>query len=758
MPPMPLDLAHPILAAVALAMAAALAIVARRRGIALPTGAMAAGLLGALLIALVAGGPRWRMPDRAVAVVMVDLSASTRGAQYRDPANLRRRIGELLDGAPHRIVYFAATHVDSPPAAGADLPGDQTLFDPPADAPAVVLFSDGRFDLPAAAPPVFAVIDPALTNAADGAVRDLDANAGRIVADIAIDGAARTARFAGAAPDESRTIDSPGARLSAALDLDADRVGVRLDPGDLWPENDAMAADVIPADARPWWVSDRPAPAGFVAIDPSRLAGDPAAYLGASVIVLDNIPADALPATAAERLMQYVRDLGGAVVLGGGDRAFASGGYANTALESLSPLSSVPPTPTTRWLIVADASGSMAELAGDGGASRWDRAIVAVRAAVDSLPPEDPVRVGSFARDSTWWAPTQPARLVRRAPLPPPTIVPTGPTNLDAALEDLSAAAAAAGDMPTRCLLLTDAQAPVSDPAGVAERLDAKGVHLHVLLIGDGPGAAALRLIAGSTGGSLVPQSDPARWADAMGELVRAASANPLRTDPVALESTPRLGAWPTAPVAPWNRLWLKPEATALADVAGEGTVMIAEHRVGVGRVIAIAHRAAAGDLAKLARRVERAPRDPRFTVIRRRDRGWRILVESTDPADWNDVHAVVLRAIDGTDTLLPRVGPGRFAVTLPAGGARLLRVIVEGRLVDWIAIPRSYPIEFDAVGTDVKSLAELAARTGGAVVGPDFRRPLKLPRPTRAVDVTPPAALLAALSLAGALALWRRG
>ena len=65
---------------------------------------------------------------------------------------------------------------------------------------------------------------------------------------------------------------------------------------------------------------------------------DAAAYLSASVIVLDNVPATALPPAAPQYLQQHVRDLGGGLVILGGDQAFAAGGYVNTPLDAVSPL------------------------------------------------------------------------------------------------------------------------------------------------------------------------------------------------------------------------------------------------------------------------------------------------------------------------------------------------------------------------------------------------------------------------------------
>src|SRR6478672_8426857 len=98
---------------------------------------------------------------------MFYLSPSTRGAAYRDRAALDRRIRELLGNTPYHIELFTdGTPIRDPGRALNDLPAERTRFVPPAAA-AVLLFSDGRFALPAAAPPTFAVVDPELIAAND---------------------------------------------------------------------------------------------------------------------------------------------------------------------------------------------------------------------------------------------------------------------------------------------------------------------------------------------------------------------------------------------------------------------------------------------------------------------------------------------------------------------------------------------------------------------------------------------------------------
>src|SRR6266508_915381 len=112
-------------------------------------------------------------PEPREIAVMVDLSPSTRTAQYRDAKFLQQRIRTLLGQNPYRVVYFsdeARAQVAADPLP--DLPSQKTIFNPP-PAAAVLLFSDGRCDLPAAAPPTFIAVDPMLENPPDASVKQL---------------------------------------------------------------------------------------------------------------------------------------------------------------------------------------------------------------------------------------------------------------------------------------------------------------------------------------------------------------------------------------------------------------------------------------------------------------------------------------------------------------------------------------------------------------------------------------------------------
>ncbi|MGB7157948.1 MAG: hypothetical protein WBD40_07765, partial [Tepidisphaeraceae bacterium] len=255
-----------------------------------------------LALALAAGGPRVPRELRPRIAVMIDGSASTRGAAYHDERILRADVVELLGDRPYSIVRL-------------DHDADRTRWTPPPPlTTAVLLFSDGRFDPPRTAPPVYPVIDPALDRPTDAAVTSLEGRGQRLIVTTSNSGPARELSV-----DGKRITAEPGHR-TATLAADGASTTTTtatalLAPGDAWPENDALSLVVPPpAQAQRWWVGGGTPSADWRIIAPSELPTDAASYLAPSLIVLNNIPADAIMPVQGERLQQYIRDLGGGVL------------------------------------------------------------------------------------------------------------------------------------------------------------------------------------------------------------------------------------------------------------------------------------------------------------------------------------------------------------------------------------------------------------------------------------------------------------
>ena len=622
-----------------------------------------------------------------------------------------------------------------------DLPAEETRFVPPS-ADAVLLFSDGQFDLPAFAPPTYPVIDPLLDEPEDSAVTQILQVDQGMLAEVRHFGQPRTFNWRGAATKPVTITES--AFLHAPLSGGVSDASAILSPGDLWPENDALAID-LPPPTRPeqWWIGDA-APAGWRQLNPAEVPQEPARWTEPSVVVLQDIPADALSSSQQQQLDYYVRAMGGALVIVGGPHAFAAGGYSATLLDNLSPLASTPPQPAVKWVLLIDASGSMA-------GTPWKTELAVLTNLLPKLPPADPVSLGSFAENVSWWSSGLPAVSTAKLTLPPTSIFPHGPTNLAAALEQVQKDES---NFATQMLVVTDADAELPPQIRVIETMKARNLHLQVLAIGQGTALAGLREISAATGGSVVVQLDPLKWIESANQLLRMALPDHYQHRTIDLTPTP------PASISDWNQTWLKEGATRLQ---GSGDIAtIAQWRAGLGEVIAIAYPPASEQAARTAASIQQLPADPRFVIQWTSGSKLRVSVDATDGGhSFNGANLSMEAASPALPTnrvQMVQTGPGHYEAQLPSSRTtRLITVKQDQRVLRRFAISGRYAPEFDRIGNDRDALSRLANRSGGRLINPSETSPLSLRKPARQIDLMPHLTAAAFLIIAAGLVLHRR-
>ena len=746
-------------------VAAAIAIALSRRPSA-PRMTLILGAVAMILLALAAGGLTSNRRSAQPVVVMVDLSASTRTADYRDRVNLDRRIRQLLGDLPYRVEYFSdgTRPVDPTLAHLPDLQSDRTVYVPPAAAAAVLLFSDCQFALPEQSPPTYVVIDVGLENPADAAIANLEIRGNEVTATVNNSGSERQLSLGGTNRAGPTTVPTGSIFIPSEL-AGRQSVSAQLSPGDAWPENDSLTTMVPPPQtAEKWWVgASSPPVQGWRSMNPGELPIDPAAYLAPAVIVLDNIsPAD-LGTAQLQRLTQYVRDLGGGLIILGGNHAFAAGGYAGTPLDVLSPLASHSPQPTNHWILLADSSGSMSSPAeGTPGRSRWEAITQTISQLLPHLPPQDLVSVGSFSDELRWWLESKPAREAANATLPPPDIYPHGPTNLQPATENI--ARSVDGKMPVQLLVLSDFDTEVANTPQLEQLLQSKRIHLHLLALGEGTALGELKKVSRATGGTTVTEIDASRWPAAARELVKAAEAKLLENQPISIQFTGDAGGTPATQTSLWNRVWLKGNADAIASaqVNGESIPMAARWNAGEGRVLAAAFEISAREIDPLTKLAARPPHDPRFRVTWETGAEFEVAVDAVDQENYLNGQslALSLASADGLTEApkpIPQIGPGEYRLKLPAARQTAIASVRAGNvLIDRIAIAGRYAPEFDHIGNDRLAMNELARRSHGGVVPPPRTTPLDIRFPPRPMPLSSLLALVACFFLAAGLVWWR--
>ena len=124
-----------------------------------------------------------------------------------------------------------------------------------------------------------------------------------------------------------------------------------------------------------------------------------------AAVVLDDVPADRLPPAAQASLRQAVLD-GTGLLVTGADRSFGPGGYADSSLAELLPVTMTQPMesvdPSTTLVLIIDTSASMT-------GARLDLAKEIARLAISHLKPHDKVGIVEFFAGRRWAASIQSA-------------------------------------------------------------------------------------------------------------------------------------------------------------------------------------------------------------------------------------------------------------------------------------------------------------------------------------------------------------
>jgi hypothetical protein len=711
----------PILAIFAMLCAMGVVAIAWIRGNRFSLSGRIAGCGALVLLALAAGSPQLQGTAKGRAIIMADFSESTRGADYRD--------GKLIADLSRR---FGAGVVRFPPEGG----DKNTTFNPP-DADAILLFSDGQFELPAFAPRVYPIIDSSLAAAKDASVADLRFQNRDVVATVANNGDAAALTFS-SSPARLRQISQGITSIAETLARNTDAITVRIDSQDLWLENNALTiAPSPPLHLEKWWIGNAPPVGEWRSRAPSNLPAETSSYLLPAVIVLDAVELNQLSPAQAARLEQYVRDLGGSLVL-----------HNLTRQLSFSPLSDSPPQPQRRWVILCDVSGSMAQNSGN--ARRVDKAFAAVRALVPTLPTRDRVDIGGFARDLTWWTSGKSVADVAELDFVPKDISPSGPTNLDGVLQQLSKESGDA--LPTTILMISDAEAELPNANRLIESLTAAKTSVSLLQVGDSVTEAMDQLIRATNGHRVRAGQDD--WTPRL-QAISAAASNAKTVSGEARFAFDQR-EYPASGV---RESWVKENAKLLASVniSGQSLPIAAEWMAGAGKVVAVAadSREFASDLA-LA--IASPPADPRLSVSVDTGEMIRIRIDARDKKGYLNGLALHAQLGDGDRTRIPQVGPGEYELSLLSPQSpSILSILRDGAVSNRIAMAGRYPREFARIGLNLEKLRVLANRTGGKLIdGKDIGDLAIFRRESR--DISPLLLSLAGGCLGILLWLWKTG
>ncbi len=307
-------------------------------------------------------------------------------------------------------------------------------------------------------------------------------------------------------------------RIEATLpDVAAGEVLVEMEidaPGDTYAENNRAGRIVTARAARPIAVIAPSADHGrafaamlagagvdAVVLDPRSAPHYQRGWLEYGGIVLLNMPAIALSTRQQGLIETAVAEHGLGLLILGGPNSFGPGGYFETALERVSPLSSRIPreAPEVAMVFVLDRSGSMQQPVGEG--NRLDIAKRATLAAVELLNPASQIGIVVFDAEATAILPLGELDIdSARAALG--SVDPGGGTSiypgLVAAYEMLRGVEAPARHI----VVMTDGLSQPGDFPGIIGQIRAEGITASAVAVGTGSDISTVEMIAGLGGGA----------------------------------------------------------------------------------------------------------------------------------------------------------------------------------------------------------------------------------------------------------------
>lgn len=491
---------------------------------------------------------------------------------------------------------------------------------------------------------------------------------------------------------------------------------------------------------------------------------DLAELQGYDCLILSNVPAAAMTMRQMDLIRTYVQELGGGLVMLGGDQAFGLGGYYRTSLEEILPVRSnfekEREKPSLAMVLVIDKSGSM-------GGEKMELAKDAAKAAVELLEPKDSVGVIAFDSSSTWVTDLRPAADKHGIIDQISTIQPGGGTVMYPPMEDAYRALLSASAKLKHCILLTDGISQPGDFEGLAAEMAASGMTVTTVAMGADASEELLESIARIGGGRYYfcdnPQSVPQVFAKETVEASQTA-INELPFLPQQVRPSQVLEGidLETAPLL-LGYVVTRPKPTGEFILASEsGDPLLVWWRYGLGMSVAFTSDAKARWAAEWldwpdfgtfwAQVIRHAMRsedsDGFFVDVRQRDGKTTVVVDSMDEQggfvdDRPTTMTVITPQLQRENPEMRQTAPGRYETVFAAPRRGTYQLELSQERSDGETVRQSrgivigYPDELRLLPTDETTLRQVAEASGGrfapsvsdwfAVDGRTTRRPIPL-------------------------------
>lgn len=454
--------------------------------------------------------------------------------------------------------------------------------------------------------------------------------------------------------------------------------------------------------------------------------------------VLLDVPAIALTTPQQEAMERAVADLGMGLLILGGPNSFGPGGYLETPLDRISPISSRVPrdAPEATLVFVLDRSGSMQQQVGD--MTRLDVAKEATLAATNLLDRQSQVGIIVFDAEATTVLPLQRIDQPEAVSAALSNVDPGGGTAIYPGLVSAFEMLREVTSPARHIIVMTDGLSQPADFPGLLADIRSAGITVSSVSIGEGAERTVVGQIARLGGGSFHATDDFAALPSILSQEAMLLSGSPVEegtTQPLwASRSEPFLRGLPAQmpPIDGFVLATAKPEATlsmVVPDNEGEPMPLLASWRFGNGQVLALTTDAA-GPWTSRWQGIQAYPAlwaqalrqflpgiargDVVLDVVRRGDG---LVADVTLQGEAVDEPILSVARTDGEAVALPltRLGSGRFEAAFhPAEAGQFRFTATSGEISAERTAVMNYPA---ALGLRLEDagLRRLVEATGGS-------------------------------------------
>jgi Ca-activated chloride channel family protein len=306
------------------------------------------------------------------------------------------------------------------------------------------------------------------------------------------------------------------------------------------------------------------------------------------LVMVSDVPAHFMGLTQMNALESYVRDLGGGLIMAGGEDSFGSGGYQGTKIEKIMPVRFDSETdreqPNIALVLVVDRSGSMQ-------GPKLEAAKESARVTVEVLSPRDLVAVVVFDNDPMTLVRLQKAANRGRISSDISRLQSGGGTNIFPALREAYEILQGANAKVKHVILLSDGEAPYDGIADLVTEMRDSRITVSAVGIGTAD-RNLLIMIADGGGGRLYMTDDLGSLPRIFMKETTEAQKSALVEDAITVHINKRVeliegtGVESAPPLRGYVSTKPKPTSEVVL-ISDRGEPILARWRLGIGSCVA---------------------------------------------------------------------------------------------------------------------------------------------------------------------------